>query len=76
MTSEGYANRKGWIDAAIALVNDPLRNVVCPSCGKAELSVQNLPSDEKVREKRIFCKACGRQEYVLMTPPEHLIKQK
>jgi hypothetical protein len=70
-----HAQRNAWLKAARTLAVDPTRPVACPSCGRATLSVRNLPSDDNCVERHISCPACKRGEY-LYKPVGHAIRQR
>lgn len=66
-------NRRGWIEAAKRVVEDPEARVQCPNCGYRWLNVEFLPfSEESGGEYRLSCPACGEENFVLVrkTPPE------
>jgi hypothetical protein len=69
-----FVERQGWMKAGGTLALDPTQHVTCPSCGKATLSVKNLPSDEHCVERHIFCLACKRGEQIYK-PVGHVVPQ-
>ena len=56
-----------WIDAAIALGNDPASEILCPKCGEEYLKVYDIaiPDWEKF-ERMLYCTKCNAVNFMLM----------
>ena len=53
--------RKSWVDAGIALGNDPSIAVPCPVCRKANLTVEDVShsTDNNRFDRHLICPDCG-----------------
>lgn len=73
---------KRWIQAGIALGNDPTALVPCPDCGKRNLIVEDIPlrwvmsKDSGIEwdtphiDRLMRCPECGFHNYLLMRTPD------
>ena len=58
---------KEWIAAAIELGNNADATVLCPQCHQDRLHVQDLYYNSKPSERRLYCPACGAENYLLFS---------
>ena len=54
-----------WIEAGIAIGNDPKASIPCPRCRKEFLDVVDIYIDSKRSERRMRCPHCGAQNFLL-----------
>lgn len=69
--SEERRVQKGWVNAGIALWDDPTAAVPCPSCGQASLVIKDVRSGMAL-ERWITCPSCKRTESMVSfnSPPD------
>lgn len=68
MTTERVPSKgvsKAWLNALLELAKNGNANICCPNCGQANLTVTDMPSDIKVIERLVRCKACGKEDIML-----------
>jgi predicted RNA-binding Zn-ribbon protein involved in translation (DUF1610 family) len=55
-----------WIDAVIRFLKEPETDVLCPSCGEANLRAMDirLESEPGLFERIVYCPACGEKNYI------------
>ena len=60
-----------WIEAAKVLTIKPTILVLCPACGKNNLSIRDARSDETpdVLERTLYCSSCGASNSLRLVRP-------
>lgn len=61
-----YSERKRWINAGIALSQNPTARVPCPTCASEPLSTEEIQAYTGHMEMHFHCRACGRGEWMLL----------
>jgi hypothetical protein len=56
---------KLWLAAGIALANNTNAQVLRPHCARTTLSTEDIYYKNTLSERRLYCKECGAQNYVL-----------
>ncbi len=57
-------DHQNWIEAAVALIDNPHEMVLCPTCGLAFLRIEDEKVDEAHFERHLICSGCGAHEVV------------
>jgi hypothetical protein len=65
---------KRWIQAAVELEREPRKEVLCPACGVAALTVTDIEAEGVVVERKLQCSDCFAVSYLRLGPSNRIAR--